>query len=105
MPTGRRGRVTGTYEKSVTGLPYIIAYAIIEHGGEEAVAMIVRVIHTSRHWPAETWPEWSGLHQRFNRSRRRRICARFLFPRARRLLLRKKGPDFSQNRVLRWFHR
>lgn len=27
MPTGRKGRVSGTYEKVVGGLPYIIAYA------------------------------------------------------------------------------
>jgi toxin ParE1/3/4 len=50
MPTGRAGRVTGTYEKSVTGLPYVIAYALMLHDGVEAVA-IVRVIHTSRDWP------------------------------------------------------
>ena len=50
MPTGRAGRVTGTYEKSVTGLPYVIAYALMLQGGVEAVA-IVRVIHTSRDWP------------------------------------------------------
>ena len=56
MPTGRPGRVTGTYEKSVTRLPYILAYAITQASGEEAVA-IVRVIHTSRDWPAENWPD------------------------------------------------
>ena len=56
MPTGRPGRVTGTYEKSVTTLPYILAYAITQTGSEETVA-IVRVIHTSRDWSAETWPE------------------------------------------------
>ncbi|MBE0455385.1 MAG: type II toxin-antitoxin system RelE/ParE family toxin [Roseovarius sp.] len=56
MPTGRTGRVTGTYEKSVTGLPYILAYAITQAGGEETVA-IVRVIHTARNWPAEKWPD------------------------------------------------
>ncbi|KAA0909474.1 type II toxin-antitoxin system RelE/ParE family toxin [Aquicoccus porphyridii] len=56
MPTGRPGRVTGTYEKSVTGLPYILAYAITQGGGEETVA-IVRVIHTARDWPAEKWPD------------------------------------------------
>lgn len=28
MPTGRRGRVSGTYAKPVSGLPYIIAYAL-----------------------------------------------------------------------------
>jgi len=50
MPTGRAGRVTGTYEKSVTGLPYVIAYALMLQGGVQAVA-IVRVIHTSRDWP------------------------------------------------------
>lgn len=56
MPTGRPGRVTGTYEKSVTGLPYILAYAITQAGGEEVVA-IVRVIHTSHDWTAERWPD------------------------------------------------
>ena len=56
MPTGRPGRVTGTYEKSVTRLPYILAYAITQTGGKEVVA-IVRVIHMSRDWPAEEWSE------------------------------------------------
>lgn len=56
MPIGRPGRVTGTYEKAVTGLPYILAYVITKTGGEEAVA-IVRVIHTARDWSAETWPD------------------------------------------------
>ena len=56
MPTGRPGRVTGTYEKSVTGLSYILAYAITQTGGAEEIA-IVRVIHTSRDWSAETWPD------------------------------------------------
>jgi len=56
MPTGCTGRVTGTYEKSVTGLPYVIAYALMPHNGVEAVA-IVRVIHTSRDWPNEGWPQ------------------------------------------------
>jgi plasmid stabilization system protein ParE len=49
--TGRPGRVTGTYEKVVTGLPYIIAYALTD----EAV-VIVRVIHTARDWLEEEWP-------------------------------------------------
>ncbi|MGE4417400.1 MAG: type II toxin-antitoxin system RelE/ParE family toxin [Marinobacterium sp.] len=56
MPIGRPGRVTGTYEKSVTGLPYILAYAITQAGDEETVA-IVRVIHTARDWSAEKWPD------------------------------------------------
>lgn len=56
IPTGRPGRVTDTYEKSVTRLPYIIAYAITASPAGEVVA-IVRVIHTARDWPAEQWPE------------------------------------------------
>lgn len=56
MPTGRPGRVAGTYEKSVTDLSYILAYVITQEGGKEAVT-IVRVIHTSRDWPPEKWPE------------------------------------------------
>lgn len=52
--TGRPGRVTGTYEKLVVGLPYVIAYSIKSAGD---VLFILRVIHTSRDWPAEAWPE------------------------------------------------
>jgi plasmid stabilization system protein ParE len=55
--TGRKGRVPGTYEKVVAGLPYIIAYAIgtLPDGGE--VITIVRVIHGARNWPPGEWPE------------------------------------------------
>ena len=56
MPIGRPGRVTGTYEKLVTGLPYILAYTITQTGGGEKIA-IVRVSHTSRDWSAEAWPD------------------------------------------------
>lgn len=45
--TGRQGRVAGTYEKSVAGLPYIIAYAL---NGDDTVLTILHVIHTSRNW-------------------------------------------------------
>jgi plasmid stabilization system protein ParE len=57
VATGRRGRVEGTYEKSVTGLPYVIAYAIhsLPDGREQIV--IVRVIHTARNWPKGSWPK------------------------------------------------
>lgn len=54
--TGRPGRVTGTYEKLVTGLPYIIAYAITSRK-DGGMVSILRVIHTSRNWPAGEWPE------------------------------------------------
>lgn len=56
-PTGRAGRVGGTYEKVVSGLPYIIAYALgDEPKGHESVT-ILRVIHGARDWPEEGWPE------------------------------------------------
>jgi len=55
-PTGRRGRVSGTYEKSVLGLPYVIAYALTaDRGGAETLA-ILRVIHTRRDWKPGQWP-------------------------------------------------
>ncbi|MBC7505258.1 MAG: type II toxin-antitoxin system RelE/ParE family toxin [Sandarakinorhabdus sp.] len=54
--TGRPGRVAGTYEKSVTGLPYIIAYEIISRDAVGEIVAILRVIHTSRDWSEETWP-------------------------------------------------
>ena len=55
--TGRPGRVHGTYEKVVSGLPYIMAYEIIatQKGGGEIVA-ILRVIHGARDWPPQQWP-------------------------------------------------
>jgi len=56
MVTGRPGRVTGTYEKSLARLPYIIAYEVRPIVGGESV-VIVRVIHTARDWPAESWPQ------------------------------------------------
>ena len=53
--TGRPGRVSGTYEKSLARYPYIIAYELRQVTGRDSV-VIVRVIHTSRDWPAEEWP-------------------------------------------------
>ncbi len=53
---GRPGRVTGTYEKPVTGLPFIIAYALTTRGGRESI-VILRVIHAARNWQPESWPE------------------------------------------------
>ncbi|MGO6680641.1 type II toxin-antitoxin system RelE/ParE family toxin [Rhizobium leguminosarum] len=50
--TGRPGRITGTYEKSLTRLPYIISYELRPIAGRESV-VILRVIHTAREWPAE----------------------------------------------------
>lgn len=54
--TGRAGRVEGTYEKVVPGLPYILAYEIIiATDGDELVA-ILHVVHMARDWPEGRWP-------------------------------------------------
>ena len=53
--TGHPGRVVGTYEKSVRGLPYVIVYAIDRSGGAEAI-VILHVIHTARDWREGEWP-------------------------------------------------
>ncbi len=54
--TGRVGRVNGTYEKVLPGLPYILAYEIVTRpqGGE--MVAILHVIHGARDWPAGQWP-------------------------------------------------
>ena len=57
MATGRPGRVSGTYEKMVTGLPHIIAYAIDSRPDGTERVVILRVIHGARNWPDEGWPE------------------------------------------------
>ena len=53
---GRPGRVTGTYEKSVTGRPYIIAYTLAPLPDGGACVAILHVIHTARDWPRGQWP-------------------------------------------------
>ncbi len=55
FPTGRPGRVSGTYEKVLRGLPYIVAYSI-DHGTTPAEIIILRIIHGARHWPEDDWP-------------------------------------------------
>ena len=57
MPTGRKGRVTGTYEKPVHGLPYIIAYALGDDLTGHEILTVLRIIHGARNWPDEDWPE------------------------------------------------
>lgn len=51
--TGHPGRVSGTYEKSISRLPYVIAYAL---SGDDKTVEILRVVHTSRDWKPESWP-------------------------------------------------
>ena len=54
--TGRPGRVRGTFEKSIVGLPYIVAFAVEVHDGVERI-VVLRVILTGRHWPPGQWPK------------------------------------------------
>lgn len=51
--TGHPGRVSGTYEKAVIGLNYVIAYALTD---QDRTVSILRVIHGSRDWPDDSWP-------------------------------------------------
>jgi toxin ParE1/3/4 len=44
--SGRPGRVTGTRELVLTGLPYILAYIV-----REDVVRILRAIHGAQQWP------------------------------------------------------
>ena len=45
---GRPGRVIGTRELVIRGLPYVIPYRVCGNDIE-----ILRVLHTSRRWPSE----------------------------------------------------
>jgi len=57
LPTGRRGRVAGTYERALPPLPYILAYSIERApDGAETIA-VLRVIHGARDWPPGQWPD------------------------------------------------
>lgn len=56
MPTGRRGRVAGTYEKVLPGLPYIIAYTLEPLPDGQEVLAVLRVIHGARDWQEGKWP-------------------------------------------------
>ncbi|MFL0691443.1 MAG: type II toxin-antitoxin system RelE/ParE family toxin [Agrobacterium tumefaciens] len=55
-PSGRPGRVLGTWEKSVTGLPYVMAYTIRMQKAAETL-VVLRVIQTARDWQTGTWPD------------------------------------------------
>lgn len=54
--TGHPGRVTGVYEKLVARPRYILAYSIEREAPRETI-MILRIIHASRDWRDESWPE------------------------------------------------
>ena len=56
MPTGRRGRVAGTYEALVADLLYIVAYSLSEELSGAETVMVLRIIHGARHWPEGQWP-------------------------------------------------
>lgn len=53
--TGHPGRVAETYEKSVRGLPYVIAYVIDRRNSDQAIT-VLHVIHSARDWHMGKWP-------------------------------------------------
>jgi plasmid stabilization system protein ParE len=56
MPVGRRGRVAGTYERAVSDLPYVIAYALgDEPRGHETLTALC-IVHGARDRPKGQWP-------------------------------------------------
>ncbi len=52
-PTGRFGRIEGTYEKLVSKTSLIIAYQLTPSGN----IAIARIIHAAQDWPLGRWPE------------------------------------------------
>ena len=46
MPAGRPGRVKGSYEKLVIGLPYFLVFRM-----NEQRIVVSDIVHTSRKWP------------------------------------------------------
>lgn len=52
-PTGRFGRIHGTYEKFVSKTSLIIVYQINPDG----ITGIARIIHAARDWPEGRWPD------------------------------------------------
>ena len=44
---GRPGRVEGTRELSVSGVPYVVVYRV-----EDEAVVILAVMHTRRNWPS-----------------------------------------------------
>ena len=45
---GRPGRIEGTRELVIPGLPYVIPYRVVDDS-----VLILSVIHTSRKWPEQ----------------------------------------------------
>lgn len=43
---GRRGRITGTRERVLSGTPYILVYEV-----EDGVVSVLHVFHGARDWP------------------------------------------------------
>ena len=58
--TGRRGRVAGVYEKTIGGLPYIVAYAIDDQVSPGQVR-ILRLIHVPLDRKGGEWPHQPGV--------------------------------------------
>lgn len=47
---GRPGRVSGTRELVIDGIPFILIYRIVDRSGQ---LQILRVLHDAQQWPTE----------------------------------------------------
>ena len=56
-PHGRPGRVAGTYEKTASGLPYVVAYELDDTVADDPALAVLRIIHTARESLSGQWPE------------------------------------------------
>jgi toxin ParE1/3/4 len=54
--TGRRGRVPDTFERLLTPLPYILAYAIADRPAGGELIVVLHITHAARDWRPGEWP-------------------------------------------------
>jgi hypothetical protein len=74
IPTGCKGRLAGTYEKVVSGLPTIVAYALGDASAGGATLTNIRIILGARNCVTQ-FPQKSRITQLF-RHNLRRLSAR-----------------------------
>jgi plasmid stabilization system protein ParE len=49
--TGRPGRISGTYEKVLAPLPFILVYSFVARADGQEDLVVLTVIHGARDWP------------------------------------------------------
>ena len=55
--SGRRGRVPGTYEKSLPKWRYVVAFELRESDDGQGELVVLHLVHTSRNWLGGGWPD------------------------------------------------